>query len=106
MLVVLTLTNGFQVFFPGSFTASSFLAGLFNIYGATFDVLLIMVAYITIPAFLLLYFGHKIYFRTPWVRKIEDVDVTTGKEEADALEAMSAEPVPKNFVQKAWFWIV
>ena len=70
------------------------------------DMPLTVIAYITIPAFFLLYFGHKIYFRTPWVRRIEDIDVTTGKEEADALEAMDVKPVPKNFIQRMWFWLV
>ena len=88
MLVLLTLTNGFQVFFPGSFTASSFLS-----------------AYITIPPFVLLYLGHKIFFRTPWVRRLETIDVVTGKEEADALEELDTPPVPKNVFQKFWFWL-
>ena len=88
MFALLNLTNGFQVFFPGSFTASSFLA-----------------AYITIPAFFILYFGHKIWFRTPWVRPIYEVDVMTGKEEADTLEAMDQRPEPKNVAQRIWFWV-
>ena len=87
-LVLLTLTNGFQVFFPGSFSAASFLA-----------------AYITIPAFFLLYFGHKVWFRTPWVRPIYDVDVKTGKEEADALEALDERREPRNVAQRVWFWV-
>ncbi|KAL9015339.1 MAG: hypothetical protein Q9173_000049 [Seirophora scorigena] len=41
VLVILTLTNGFQVFFPSKFTASSFLA-----------------AYITLPTVIVLYLGH------------------------------------------------
>ena len=88
ILVLLNLTNGFQVFFPGSFSAATFLA-----------------AYITIPAFFLLYFGHKIWFRTPWVRPIPEVDVKTGKDEADAMEAIDQRPEPKNFAQRVWFWV-
>lgn len=88
-LVVLTLTNGFQVFFPGKFSASSFLA-----------------AYITLPIFLLLYVGHKVWFRTPWCYKVEKIDIFSGKEEADLLEEQDVPPVPKNWLQKMWYWIV
>ena len=88
ILALLTLTNGFQVFFPSSWSAASFLA-----------------AYITIPAFLLLYFGHKAVCRTPWVRPVHTVDVRAGKDEADALELMHQRPEPKNVAQKIWFWI-
>ncbi|KAL9003962.1 MAG: hypothetical protein Q9188_003187 [Gyalolechia gomerana] len=72
ILTVLTLTNGFQVFFPGKFTASSFLA-----------------AYITLPIVIVLYLGHKI----------------CGKEEADQLEELDVPPIPKNLLEKIWFWI-
>ena len=62
-------------------------------------------AYITIPIFLTLYLGHKIWFRTPWVYRKEDVDIFTGKDEADHLEEIDIPPVPKNFLQRIWFWI-
>ncbi|KAI1358184.1 amino-acid permease inda1 [Xylaria arbuscula] len=86
LISILTLTNGFQVFVD--FTASSFLA-----------------AYITIPIFLVLYLVHKAWFRTPWAIKIEDIDVITGKKEMDELAESEEEPVPKNWAQKAWFWL-
>lgn len=86
--MVLTLTNGFQVFFPGKFSASSFLA-----------------AYITLPIFLVLYLGHKIWFRTPWCYKVDKIDIFSGKEEADLLEEKDVPPVPKNWLEKVWFWI-
>lgn len=88
IVTVLTITNGFQVFFPGQFSASSFLA-----------------AYITIPLFLILYLGHKVWFRGPWLRRVEDIDVFKGKEEADRLEAEDVPPVPRNVFQRVWFWI-
>ena len=44
LITVLTLTNGFQVFFPDNWSVSDFLA-----------------AYITIPIFFGLYLGHKIW---------------------------------------------
>jgi amino acid transporter len=87
---LLTLTNGFQVFVPSHWSVSDFLA-----------------AYITIPIFLVLYAGHKIFSRTPIAIKIEDIDVITGKREMDELckDDISGAPVPKNFLQKVWFWI-
>jgi len=89
IMILLCLTNGFQVFFAGNFSAASFFA-----------------AYITLPLFLVLYFGHKICFRTPWARPISQVDVWSGKEEADALEEKYVAPVAKDGMQRVWFWIV
>ncbi|KAL9596584.1 MAG: hypothetical protein Q9219_005711 [cf. Caloplaca sp. 3 TL-2023] len=88
VLVLLTLTNGFQIFFPGKFTASSFLA-----------------AYITLPIVIVLYLGHKIWFRTPLFLRIDQVDVHSGKDEADRLEELDVPPVPRNVLEKVWFWI-
>ncbi|KAM5347700.1 hypothetical protein ACJ41O_007524 [Fusarium nematophilum] len=89
LLIILTITNGFQVFFPGNFNASDFLA-----------------AYITIPIFLGLYFGHKTWTRSwRWARPVEEVDVTTGVKEMDELAALDERPEPKNFLQKVWFWV-
>ena len=99
MLVLLCLTNGFQVFFPGNFSVKSFLA-----------------AYITLPLFFALYLGHKLWARTPWVRSIEAVDVWSDKEEADrqeeedreALEDLSRMTPASNsqrVLRKIWSWI-
>ncbi|KAI0886757.1 proline-specific permease [Annulohypoxylon maeteangense] len=88
LISLLTLTNGFQVFFPEHWSASSFLA-----------------AYITIPVFLVLYFGHKVVYRTRFAIRVEDVDVWTGKKEMDDMSAADVEPVPRNWVEKAWFWL-
>jgi len=88
LLSLLTLTNGFQVFFPSQWSVSSFLA-----------------AYITLPIVLALYVGHKLWFRTPFAIKLENIDVVTGKREMDELCAMDEDPIPKNWVQKVWFWI-
>lgn len=88
VVVLLTLTNGFQIFSPSRWNYQDFLA-----------------AYITIPAFLVLYLGHKAWFRTSWVKKPEDVDVLSGKKEMDEFCANDFPPVPKNWVQRIWFWI-
>ncbi|ORY59649.1 amino acid permease/ SLC12A domain-containing protein [Pseudomassariella vexata] len=88
LISLLTLTNGFQVFFPSQWSVSDFLA-----------------AYITIPIFLALYLGHKAFHRTPLARRLEDIDVTTGVKEMDELEAMDEIPVAKNVWEKIWFWI-
>lgn len=111
ILCILTLTNGFNVFFPGQWSVSDFLA-----------------AYITLPIFIALYLGHKIYFAAfynpkhnttekssskvkqfygGWIfaTPIKDIDVLTGKQEMDALEAMDSPPVPRNVLEKIWFWI-
>lgn len=88
LLIILTLTNGFQVFWPDEFNASDFFA-----------------AYVTLPIFFVLYFVHKIVMRTPWARSIDQVDVITGVKEMEELEASEPERVAKNIWQKIWYWI-
>jgi amino acid transporter len=90
LLVVslLTLTNGFQVFVPSRWNYQDFLA-----------------AYITLPIFLVLYLGHKLWFRTPFLKRAENIDVVTGKKEMDELCANDHPPVAKNVFQRIWFWI-
>jgi amino acid transporter len=88
IITLLTLTNGFQVFFPSQWSVADFIA-----------------AYITIPIFLALYLGHKLWFRTPFAIAREDVDVMTGVKEMEELAALDMPPVPKNWVEKVWFWI-
>jgi amino acid transporter len=88
IVIILTLTNGFQVFFPSNWSAANFLA-----------------AYITIPIFLVLYAGHKIWFRTKFAIPIHEIDVISGKKEMDELCALDEEPIPKNWLQKIWFWV-
>lgn len=88
VITILTLTNGFQIFFPKEWNVSDFLA-----------------AYITIPIFLVLYLGHKLFYRTPFLIPIPSIDVITGKQEMDELEAMDRPPIPRNVLEKAWFWL-
>ncbi|KAF2026514.1 proline-specific permease-like protein [Setomelanomma holmii] len=88
IVCLLTLTNGFQVF-------------------VNWDVADFLAAYITLPIFLVLYLGHKIWFRTPFAIKVHNIDVISGKREMDELckNDISGAPVPKNGFQKVWFWI-
>jgi amino acid transporter len=75
VFTLLTLVNGFTVFFPGEWSVSSFLT-----------------AYIGIPAFFACYFGHKAFhWHEPWLRRPEEVDLVSGiaemvAEEMDQLE--------------------
>ncbi|CAG8935557.1 unnamed protein product [Penicillium salamii] len=97
--------NGFDAFFPGHFTAKSFIP-----------------PYIDIPIFVCLFLGYKLIKKTKMVR-IEDMDMISGKEEADQLESVWEEPQPRNFLgtlqlllywkikanmylkERIWFWI-
>ncbi|RDW71789.1 putative proline permease PrnB [Coleophoma crateriformis] len=59
---ILTLINGFDVFFPGRFSASTFLT-----------------AYVGIPLFLVIYFGHRImHWKDAWAHDPAQVDLYTG----------------------------
>jgi len=67
---ILTLINGFDVFFPENWNASSFLT-----------------AYVGIPIFLVIYFGHRFVHRhEAWVIPSEEVDLHTGIETVLANE--------------------
>jgi amino acid transporter len=90
IVVLLTFTNGFQVFTKAKWNVADFLA-----------------AYITLPIFLVLYLGHKAVYRTPFAIKVQHIDVVSGKREMDELckNDISGAPVPKNVFQKVWFWI-
>ncbi|GAB7350062.1 hypothetical protein MBLNU459_g0731t1 [Dothideomycetes sp. NU459] len=67
---VLTLINGFNVFWPANWSASSFLT-----------------AYVGIPIFLVIYFGHRIYaWNDAWAHDPATVDLTTGLDEVIAEE--------------------
>jgi amino acid transporter len=86
---IVTLTNGFNVFVGGSFTGADFVA-----------------AYITLPIFIVLYFGHKIWTKNwQWLRPIEEIDVFTGLEEAEMLDRMYPPREPRNFIDRIWYWI-
>lgn len=79
MFTFLCLINGFKVFFPQYWSASGFLT-----------------AYIGIPIFLGMYFGHRIVFRhDKWFWDPMEVDMQTGMQ-----EIMEAEKPPTK--RKGW----
>lgn len=85
---IITLTNGYAVFIHGNWSAADFVA-----------------AYITLPIFFVLYAGHKIWYRTPFLIPLDQIDVTTGLEEVEEEEKATPERIPKNWVEKVWFWL-
>jgi amino acid transporter len=80
---LMMLINGFTVFFPSQWSVSNFFT-----------------AYIGIPAFLVLYFGHRIlYWGDRWAWRPEEVDMQTGLEEIIAAERP---PTPRGPWWKVW----
>ena len=84
----LGITNGFPVFFPSNWSVANFFA-----------------SYITIPVFVVLYFGHKLWFRTPWVLPTIELDVFSDLEEVEEVTRKDVKPVPRNLLEKAWLWL-
>lgn len=77
---IMALINGFDVFFPGRFNASSFLT-----------------AYVGIPIFLAIYLGHRVFhFRDSWARRPEAVDLVSGLQDILAAER------PKEHYDNWW----
>ncbi|OQV02200.1 hypothetical protein CLAIMM_07436 [Cladophialophora immunda] len=84
---VVAIFNGFDAFFPGRFSAKSFVP-----------------PYIDIPIFAALFVGYKVVKRTRFV-KLSEMDLWSGKAEADRLEGTWPEVKPRNFLERIWFWI-
>ena len=79
--------NGFDAFFPGRFSAQTFIP-----------------PYINIPIVLTLFFSYKFVKKTKFV-KVEDMDLWSGKAEIDRLEPLWPVVKPRNFLERIWFWI-
>lgn len=78
--IILILINGFTVFFPSEWSVSSFFT-----------------AYIGIPAFVVLFVGHKIFhLRDPWMWPADAVDLQTG-----LVEVLQSEKPPP--VRDTWW---
>ena len=69
-----------------------------------FDITDFATAYVGVPIYFLLYFSWKIIKRTRWIPSHE-VDLFTGKAALDAADAHWPNPVPRNVLEKIWFWI-
>lgn len=79
------------IFFNGWDT----IAGGFNYQGFITD-------YIGVPIFFGLYLIGKIMYRSHWVPSSQ-ADLFTGKAALDAIEW--PERLPRNFIERVWFWI-
>ncbi|KFH43072.1 proline-specific permease-like protein [Hapsidospora chrysogenum ATCC 11550] len=85
--LIVAFFNGFDAFFPGRFSAKTFVP-----------------PYIDIPIVLALFFGYKFVKKTKFVR-VQDMDLWSGKAEIDALEPHWPVVKPRNFLERIWFWI-
>ncbi|KAI1149849.1 amino acid permease [Nemania diffusa] len=85
--VVVAFFNGFDAFFPGRFSAKTFVP-----------------PYIDIPIFAALFVGYKVVKRTRIV-PLAEMDLWSGKAEIDSLEGTWPEVKPRNFWERIWFWI-
>jgi amino acid transporter len=82
---VIIIFNGFAVFIKGRWKVADFLT-----------------AYINMPIFALLYVFWKVFKRTRFVRASE-TDIWSGKHAVD--NEVWPEQIPRNFLEKVWFWI-
>ena len=82
---IIIFFNGFKVFTRGNWSVTNFLT-----------------AYIGMPIFFGLYAFWKILKRSPFV-KASEADIWTGKAALDA--EIWPEQVPRNFLERIWFWI-
>jgi yeast amino acid transporter len=88
VLILLILTSGFQVFFPDKWSLEDFLT-----------------AYITIPFFLVMYIGHKLYHKTNLARKVGEIDIIGGVAQIELQEQNEVRTPPKNLAHRIWRWI-
>ncbi|KAI8951159.1 AAT family amino acid transporter [Xylaria longipes] len=85
--VIVAFFNGYDAFFPGKFSAKTFIP-----------------PYIDILIFLVLYFGYKLATKSKIV-PFAEMDLWSGKAEIDRLEGTWPERKPRNFLERIWFWI-
>ena len=92
----------------------------FSCYGVFFNILIILtqgftsfmpwntsdffVAYVSVILFVVLYVGHKVVTRSPFVRP-EDVDLLTGKKEVDEMYP-AIDEAPKTILQRVSSWVL
>ncbi|KAH7305506.1 amino acid permease [Stachybotrys elegans] len=85
--LIVAFFNGFDAFFPGRFSARTFIP-----------------PYIDIPIFLSLFLGYKFIKGTKFV-KLSEMDLWSGKAEIDRLESTWVVPKPRNWLERIWFWL-
>ncbi|KAI0003570.1 proline-specific permease [Xylariaceae sp. FL0662B] len=85
--LIVAFFNGFDAFFPGKFSAKTFLP-----------------PYIDIPIFACLFLGYKFIKGTSFI-KLSDMDLWSGKATIDSLEGTWPKVEPRNFLERIWFWI-
>ncbi|CDH13147.1 probable Proline-specific permease [Zygosaccharomyces bailii ISA1307] len=79
---IITITNGYQTFIPRFWNVSDFIA-----------------AYITLPIFLVLWLGHKLWFRgwRQWWYPVDQIDVLTGiPETEEKARLLDEERIPPH----------
>jgi len=76
----------------------------FGTFIGGFQVQDFVAAYVGIPIFFVFYFGWKIVKRTRLIPSAE-VDLFTGKAALDAADAHWPEQIPRNALEKFWFWL-
>lgn len=93
--IVITITNGYEIFFHNNWDVNNFLA-----------------AYITLPIFFVLWVGHKICttksLRGPWYLKVDEVDIFCYLEEIEVEERYFEETYsePKTLWGKFIEWLL
>jgi yeast amino acid transporter len=83
--LIIIIFNGFAVFTRGHWKVDDFIT-----------------AYIGIPIYFVLYASWRLFKRTHFVRSAE-ADIWSGKAALDA--EVWEDPLPRNFLEKVWFWI-
>ncbi|OQU96570.1 hypothetical protein CLAIMM_02634 [Cladophialophora immunda] len=78
--------NGWEIFVQGNWSTQSFIT-----------------AYIGLPIFFSMYLFWKFFKKTSLIKPAE-ADLWTGKAALDAQ--VWPQPIPRNFLEKMWFWIV
>ncbi|KAJ8611832.1 hypothetical protein MRB53_037745 [Persea americana] len=84
--VIIVLTQGFTNFFP------------------TFDVSGFFVAYISVILFVVLWVGHKLVFRQPFI-SLRDADIDTGRAAIEHMDLEIEDEPPKTVLGKIGAWL-
>jgi len=83
-VVLIVITQGFTAFIP-SFSVTDF-----------------FIAYVSLILFVVLYIGHKLYYRSPFI-KPHEVDLDSGRREVEEMYAVEVKPT--TFWGKFWDWL-